>query len=92
MKILFSQVGQHYHSKACGLCGNLDSNPSNDLEGPQKTQYPDGSTVSAAYLVPDEQCQAEEIQQKMRVPHIRNQASEFHIFYYRVSMSICDMI
>ena len=58
----------------------MDSNPSNDYEGPLKVIHPDSSSVSAAYLVPDSQCDAEQIQKQHGVPEIQKQASECHDF------------
>ena len=69
-------MDQYYWSKVCGLCGNLDSDPNNDLEGPQKVMYPDGPTMSAAYLVPDENCNAEQIQLQMGIPDLRKNSSK----------------
>ena len=78
---IFLQVGQYYYSKVCGLCGNMDSNPSNDFEGPLKVNHPYGSTMSAVYLVPDHHCDATDIQKKLGVPDIQKQASEYYTKY-----------
>ena len=80
-------MGQYYWSKVCGLCGNLDSNPSNDLEGPLKIRYPDGPSMSAAYLVPDETCDVKQIQQKMGIPEIRRTASKHYAKFYLIGIT-----
>jgi hypothetical protein len=51
-------AGSRYRATACGLCGNYDGNPDNDLVGPNPTCKLSANDMTKAYIAGEGKCQA----------------------------------
>nr|AFO66775.1 vitellogenin [Mimachlamys nobilis] len=63
-KLISVKVSPFYYSKVCGICGNYDGNPSNDNKDPQKQIRKDPTCLLASYVIPNDQCEAEDIKRE----------------------------
>ncbi len=52
-------LGSRYRGLLCGLCGNFDYNPKNDIRGPTSATCP-LSSISEAWIVKSESCGKDE--------------------------------
>ncbi|XP_013409581.1 vitellogenin-6 [Lingula anatina] len=51
-----------YRGKTCGLCGNMNGQTKDDLEGPRKERYDNPEHFAYSYLIPSSRCPAEMIE------------------------------
>ncbi|KAK3612682.1 hypothetical protein CHS0354_042208 [Potamilus streckersoni] len=75
------EVSKWLKSRTCGICGNNDGQKSNEGQDPQQRQCSHDAALSASYLIPDDSCNAHQLQTHARVEEFCRSSDECSPLY-----------